>query len=59
MNSNVIEVKTVIIGAGISGIAAGLNLLKNGYNNFVIFEALERIGGRVCTQTDGSFQILS
>ena len=59
MNSNVIEVKTVIIGAGISGIAAGLNLLKNGYNNFVIFEALERIGGRICTQTDGSFQILS
>ena len=38
-----------IIGAGISGIGAGRELLKNGFTNFVIFEASDRIGGRIRT----------
>lgn len=41
--------KTVIIGAGISGISAAVNLLKNSYDEFLIFEANDRIGGRIHT----------
>ena len=53
MNLNVIQTKSVILGAGISGIACGINLLKHNFNDFLVFEALERIGGRICTQTNG------
>ncbi|XP_076465611.1 spermine oxidase-like isoform X2 [Babylonia areolata] len=41
--------KIVIIGAGIAGIAAGRMLAKEGFTNFKIFEASERIGGRIWT----------
>lgn len=41
--------KVVIIGAGISGIALGDHLAKNGFNNFVILEASNRTGGRIFT----------
>jgi monoamine oxidase len=53
MSVNVIRVQTAIIGAGVSSIAAAINLLDNNYENFLIFEALERIGGRVFTDRDG------
>lgn len=36
----------VIVGAGISGISAALNFLKNKNENFTIIDALDRIGGR-------------
>jgi monoamine oxidase len=49
MMKHVIHCKTAIIGAGLSGISAALNLLNNNYNDFIVFEALERIGGRACT----------
>jgi len=39
----------IIIGAGISGIAAATKLLKNKFNNFIILEAENRIGGRIQT----------
>uniref|UniRef100_A0A336N5J9 CSON006941 protein n=1 Tax=Culicoides sonorensis TaxID=179676 RepID=A0A336N5J9_CULSO len=45
--------KIVIIGAGASGIAAASKLLANGYENIVILEAEDRIGGRVWTVNDG------
>lgn len=45
--------KVVIIGAGASGIAAAAKLLANGYENIVILEAEDRIGGRVWTVNDG------
>lgn len=51
--SQVIRVKTAIIGAGFSGIAAAVNLLNHGHKDFLVFEALERIGGRVETITNG------
>lgn len=38
------ECKTVIIGAGVSGVSAALNLLKNSYQDFLILEADNRIG---------------
>lgn len=53
MSQQVIRVKTVIIGAGFSGISAAVNLLNNGYNDFLVFEALDRIGGRIDTRTNG------
>jgi heterodisulfide reductase subunit A-like polyferredoxin len=40
---------TLIIGAGIAGVAASINLLKNEYKNFIIIEADSRIGGRCLT----------
>jgi monoamine oxidase len=53
MNASIIRVQTAIIGAGVSSIAACINLLDNNYENFLVFEALERIGGRVFTDRDG------
>lgn len=57
MGLEILTVKTVIIGAGMSGISASVNLLENNYKDFMVFEALERIGGRICTQTTGKFQL--
>lgn len=37
----IIHVETVILGAGLSGISAGINLLKNNYDKFNIYESLE------------------
>ena len=51
--SLVIRVKTAIIGSGFSGISAAVNLLNNGHKDFLMFEALERIGGRVDTIKNG------
>lgn len=39
----------VIVGAGLAGLAAAFNLYKNGFKNILIFEAQNRIGGRVHT----------
>lgn len=43
----------VIIGAGISGIAAARKLLSAGLNNVIILEAQDRFGGRILTQKFG------
>ncbi|EDW94689.1 spermine oxidase [Drosophila yakuba] len=39
----------VIIGAGASGIAAATRLLEKGFKNVMLFEAEDRIGGRINT----------
>lgn len=39
--------KVVIIGAGMAGLSAANHLIKNGFNDFHILEARERIGGRI------------
>lgn len=44
----------LIIGAGVSGIAATTRLLENGYKNVQVLEAESRIGGRVYTTPFGS-----
>ncbi len=49
MNYECINTKTVIIGAGVSGISAAVHLLKNNYTEFLIFEAMDRTGGRCHT----------
>lgn len=39
--------KIVIIGAGLSGISAAVKLIENGFENVVLFEVEDRIGGRI------------
>ena len=58
MSLKVIQTKTVILGAGISGISCGIHLLRSNYTDFLVYEALERIGGRICTQTNGNTNYL-
>lgn len=41
--------KIIIIGGGAAGFAAASRLILNGFNNLVILEAEDRIGGRVHT----------
>lgn len=40
-----------IIGAGMSGLAAGWELMKGGFTSFAVLEARNRVGGRVFNQT--------
>lgn len=39
----------IIVGAGVSGIAAAAKLVENGISNIKIIEAEDRIGGRIHT----------
>lgn len=39
----------VIIGAGVSGVAAASKLISNGFQQIVLLEAENRIGGRIHT----------
>ena len=41
------DVKVAIVGAGIAGLTVGCELLRAGYKNIQIFEASDRIGGRM------------
>ncbi|XP_063705063.1 spermine oxidase-like [Culicoides brevitarsis] len=41
--------KIIVIGAGVSGIAAATKLLENGFRNLLVLEGESRIGGRVHT----------
>lgn len=45
------EKKLVIIGAGPTGLAAGYRLKELGYDNFVIHEARDRVGGLASSET--------
>jgi monoamine oxidase len=58
MSLKIIQCKTVIIGAGMAGIGASLNFFNNKYNDFMVFEALERIGGRVFTDANGNIKLI-
>ncbi len=42
--------KYIIVGAGLSGLVTGYQLLKQGFRDFIILEARDRIGGRVFTE---------
>lgn len=39
--------KVIIIGGGIAGLSAAFHLTKNGFNDFKLLEARNRIGGRI------------
>ncbi|CEF61971.1 Amine oxidase domain-containing protein [Strongyloides ratti] len=53
------NVNIAIIGAGMSGMAAGGKLIELGYNNITIFEASTRFGGRIMSipYKDGFLQM--
>jgi len=48
--------KVLIIGAGAAGIAAASRLLEDGFNDIILLEAEQHIGGRICTQHFGKSQ---
>uniref|UniRef100_A0A672KHP4 Zgc:66484 n=1 Tax=Sinocyclocheilus grahami TaxID=75366 RepID=A0A672KHP4_SINGR len=43
------DAKVVIVGSGFAGLAAAATLVKTGFENVLVLEAKERIGGRVHT----------
>ncbi|KAK6484869.1 spermine oxidase isoform X1 [Huso huso] len=43
------EPRIVIVGAGISGLAAAASLVSNGFRNVTVLEAMDRPGGRIHT----------
>uniref|UniRef100_A0A673MGL3 Amine oxidase domain-containing protein n=1 Tax=Sinocyclocheilus rhinocerous TaxID=307959 RepID=A0A673MGL3_9TELE len=43
------DAKVVIVGSGFAGLAAAATLVKAGFENVLVLEAMERIGGRVHT----------
>ncbi|KAH3717031.1 hypothetical protein DPMN_059811 [Dreissena polymorpha] len=47
------QTKVLIIGAGIAGISSAEYLAKNGFTDFKIIEAADRIGGRIWTHDIG------
>lgn len=49
LSGEAMEKKVIIIGAGASGFAAAAKLISNGYQNVLILEAEDRIGGRINT----------
>ena len=50
-----LDSQIVIIGSGISGIAAAQKLVKYGFHNVRILEATARSGGRIKTGKFGKF----
>lgn len=50
--------KVIIIGAGIAGLAAATHLSQNDMNDFIVLEAQNRIGGRICSTKIGMKNIL-
>jgi len=59
MNKKEQNVEVVVVGGGISGIAAAVALQEEGFQ-VVLLEARQRLGGRVCTvqgETGGSLEL--
>lgn len=48
------EKRIIIIGAGVSGIAAASKLISNGFRHVILLEAENRIGGRIHTVPFGA-----
>lgn len=46
---DVSKVKVIIIGAGIAGLAAATHLSQHDMNDYIVLEAQNRIGGRICS----------
>jgi len=47
----------IVIGGGISGLSAASHLSKNGFNDFKLLEARNRLGGRIATMQLGGSKI--
>ncbi|CAG9818330.1 unnamed protein product [Phaedon cochleariae] len=46
-DNNVQKTKVLIVGAGMAGLSAAYHLTNNGFTDFKVLEARERIGGRI------------
>ena len=46
----------IIIGGGIAGLSAASHLAKNGFKDFRLLEARNRLGGRIATMQIGQSQ---
>lgn len=44
-NSKRSDMRIIIVGAGMSGLLAGIELKKAGYNNFVLYEKADKVAG--------------
>ena len=49
----------IVIGGGISGLSAASHLSKNGFNDFKLLEARNRLGGRIATMQLGEWQCVA
>ena len=47
VNMSEVKTKVLVIGGGVSGIAAATHFLKNQFESFTIVEAENRTGGRI------------
>lgn len=56
--SAVRHVNAVVIGAGLSGLMAGRELLRLGVDSFVVLEARERVGGRTLNMPIGGGHVV-
>ncbi len=52
----VFECESVIVGAGVAGITSAINLLSKNYENFLVLEADDHIGGR-CKTIETGFKL--
>lgn len=41
--------KVIIIGAGIAGLAAATHLTQHDMDDYIVLEAQDRVGGRICS----------
>ncbi|KAG2382653.1 hypothetical protein C9374_005233 [Naegleria lovaniensis] len=57
MNKQPSHYKICIIGGGVAGLTAANTLAENGQNDFIILEASERIGGRVCSDKERGIEL--
>ena len=46
-------VQFLVLGAGIAGLSAASHLAKNGFSDFKVLEARNRLGGRIATMQIG------
>ena len=47
----------LVVGGGISGLSAASHLAKNGFKDFKLLEARNRLGGRIATMQIGSISV--
>ena len=47
----------VVLGGGISGLSAASHLAKNGFQDFRLLEARNRLGGRIATMQMGGSKV--
>jgi len=55
MSSN--HYKFVIVGGGVAGLTAAMTLREKGQDNFVVLEASQRLGGRVCSNAERGIEL--